>query len=434
MAQGTRPARASDELEQWQSLLRVSTDDHSADTLVETLHRVVDTARDLLGCRYAVLGVVDDTGALEHLVPAGADPRKIKPIGRRPLRDGVLGAVIVDSRTIRLPGPDVDARSIGLPAGHPVASSLLGVPIRSEGRTVGALYLSQPEGDRPFTAADEDAAALVAAAAATAIRRAREAEQQAHRRRWAAEAAQLTRRLLAEVHDEPLRLVVERVHEVAGADLVTVIGRRDEDGYDIRDAAGPAARSVRGQVVESTRSVAAEVMRDATPRLYPDLVTHFPGSVVVERMPFDTALVVPFNGPELGRGALVLLRGAGRPVFTHAELEAITDFAAQIAVALELVRTRDRRSEVAVHDERDRIARDLHDHVIQRLFAIGLAVQSVGAGLDGEAGRRLLAGVDDIDTTIAQIRSTIYQLTGPVLAAQDSLREQVVQLMAEMEP
>jgi signal transduction histidine kinase len=435
MAVATRTGGLTEAREQWQTLLHTLTADALDEPLPHLLQRSAQSACDVVGCRYAVIGIVDETGALEHLVPAGVDPRSVRPIGRRPLQGGLLGTVIVESRTIRLPAPGIDPASVGLPADHPATNSLLGVPIRYDGQTVGALYLSEPDDGRAFTVEHEQLAELVAAAVAAVVKRIRLAAAYEQRQRWLTESAELSRTLLSGEHNDPLRLVVERVLAIAESQLVCMVAERpDGAGYEVIEAAGVREAQVRGQLIERARTVAAKVIADGTPTMFTDLAHTEAYAEIVAITGADAAILVPLSGPGVTRGILAVFRGPGQAAFTTAEVEASRMLAAQVTLALQLAESHAHRERIALLDERDRIARDLHDHVIQRLFAIGLTVQSAGTQVDGDTAKRLIGSVDDIDETIVQIRSTIYRLTGPILSADTSVRARVSRLIDEMEP
>ena len=136
-------------------------------------------------------------------------------------------------------------------------------------------------------------------------------------------------------------------------------------------------------------------------------------------------MVLPLVGMARTRGALVVGRLQGRRLFTSADLEMATTFANHAALALELADARSDRERVALLEDRDRIARDLHDHVIQRLFGAGLTVESIASGLGNDARvGRLSQVVDDIDETIRQIRTSIFRLRGPIAPGAGAVRGQ----------
>jgi signal transduction histidine kinase len=311
---------------------------------------------------------------------------------------------------------------------------LLGLPITHDGRSIGGLYLCEPRGRDRFSSADEQAAGLIAAGVAAAIRRVRLARANKIRQRWLREAADLSRELLAGEIERPLWLVADRVRSMAAAELVAVITEKPgTELFEVLEAAGARADEVRGHVLDSTTTAAGDVLAEGHPRVM-DHLSRGARAYLPRVIGAETAILVPFGAPGSRRGMLTALRLPSQPPFTPTEVELTTTFATQMGLALQLVEGRAHRERAALLDERDRIARDLHDHVIQRLFAVGLAVQSVGAQMEGEPGKRLLAAVDDIDSTIAQIRSTIYRLSGPVVSAESSLRVRVARLLTELEP
>jgi signal transduction histidine kinase len=416
---------------QWQELLQALTSAATDAPLPEILHDTARAACDIIGCRHAVISVIDEVGALEHFVQAGIDSEAAERMGRLPIYDSPLGAVIVDSRTVRVSDTDPAAPT----EDYPSVTTLLGVPIKYDGLTVGGIYLSEPTGGETFTASDEQLAELIAAAAAAAVKRTRLTAAFAQRQRWLTESAELTRLLLSGDHGDPLRLVVERVLAIADAAVVAVVTERaDGQGFEVIDAAGPFAAELRGRLIDLSRTFAARLIADGTPRVCEDLASSAAPADLVELVGAETAILVPLTGPGVDRGLLAVCRHPEQPAFTAAEIEATTVFAGQMTLALQLAESRARRERVTLLDERDRIARDLHDHVIQRLFAIGLTVQSAGAQVDGETSKRLLATVDDIDQTIGQIRSTIYELTGPLVSADSSIRVRAARLIDEMAP
>lgn len=391
----------------WQTLLDVLTSGAPGEPVADVLSRVAESAAEIVGCRHAMITLADTAGAVHHLLPPGAGPQtseRLDPVAR-------AGRASRDDH------------------------SRLGVPITLERRAVGGLYLGDPlERDR-FTAADEQVAGLIAGAAAAIVRRTRLTEDYERRHRWLAESAALTRTLLSGDSGDPMQLVVKHALDVAEADLVAVVAER-EDGrsYEVIDAAGAAAPAVHGRIIDAAHTFAAEVIADGAPRVVNGLGSSNRRSELVNASGAESAVLVPITGPGVERGMLAVFRGPSRPAFAPAEVEAATMFAAHMTLALELADSRAHRERVALLDERDRIARDLHDHVIQRLFAIGLSLQSVAPGLDGEPAKRVLAGVDDIDDTIGQIRSTIYRLTGPVLTAENSIRARLARLIEETAP
>ena len=155
-------------------------------SLDKVLKQITDSARELVGARYAALGVPDAEGRLEKFVTSGIDSQQAENIAHRPLGSGVLGVIMRESRSIRLPRVDDDPRSVGFPSGHPAMNSFLGVPIMAGSQVLGNLYLTDKLGEQgadaqnevtEFTSSDQQLVEMLAAHAAVAIQNARLYEQ-----------------------------------------------------------------------------------------------------------------------------------------------------------------------------------------------------------------------------------------------------------------
>lgn len=386
--------------------------------LPAVLRRIVEAARELVGARYAALGVVAPDGGLAEFIHAGMPEGALDRIGHLPQGKGLLGALIEDPRSIRLRRIADDPRSSGFPAGHPPMTSFLGVPIHIRDEVFGNLYLSESTKGE-FSAEDEELTKAMAATAAAAIDNARLYEAARTQGQWLEASASIIRELLsADAADSgpPLQLIAERSCQIAGADLVTVVlpnGRGADGLADLRVevAVGMAAYDLRGRHVPMQGSLAGRVFSTGEP-----LCVNHPddaglASVASGDLDVGPVLVVPLLGSRRTHGVLSAARLRGRPAFATGELEMASSFANQAAVAIELAEARAEQQRVAMLHERDRIAADLHDHVIQRLFAAGLTLQSVAASLGaGRTRSRIQATITDLDNTISQIRTTIFQL------------------------
>ncbi|MER3389017.1 MAG: GAF domain-containing protein [Microcella sp.] len=360
--------------------------------LTAALQRIVEVARELVGARYGALGVIAPDGGLERFLHDGFTLEQVAALGPPPSGKGILGAVISERKSIRLDRLADDARSVGFPAHHPPMGSFLGVPIPVGDAVFGNLYLTE-RADGPFDDVDEAVIASLAAMAGTAIANSRQYEQSRDDRRWLAASERLNQRLLAgELGPDDLTAVTDVVSELTGTATVVAI--------DSSDDAHEHART--------------ELLRRAA------------GS------PVGPVLIVPLEGgPDGEPGALAVARGERGHPFTAAERETITRFARSVAIARELARIRSDEERIALADERDRIARDLHDHVIQSLFAVGLSLQSVVGDPRTPVGGRLAAQVEAIDATIRQIRHAIYRLDSPAGASDYSLRTRITTLVRQ---
>jgi signal transduction histidine kinase len=400
------------------------------------LRQIVRAACDLVDARYGALGVIGPDGGLEQFVHEGIDDETAARIGSLPKGRGLLGALIEDPRPIRLSRISDDPRSVGFPDHHPPMDSFLGVPIRVRDSIFGNLYLTgRRSGD--FTANDEELIAAVAATAAIAIENARLYEEAGRRQRWLRASAEIGQQLLASTGEDPLSMIARRVKDLADADVVTVVLPAESPGeLMIEVATGLAAEKLTGQSYPSEGTVAAATIETGEPILIANIAKQPEFSLHMRTIvPVGAVMALPLTGWSKPRGSLLVARLAGRYSFTPSDLEMATTFANHAAVALELADARADQQRMVLLEDRDRIARDLHDHVIQRLFAAGLTVQSLQAG-ERELARtaKFEQVVTDLDDTIRQIRTSIFDLRGSLAPASASVRTQLVDVIADQVP
>lgn len=398
-----------------------------------TLDHIVRAAVHHVDATYGAMGMLTPDGrALDRFVVVGMGPADHERIGRLPTGEGILGLLVRHPEPVRLDDLRAHPASAGFPEGHPQMRSFLGVPVRVRDAVFGHLYLTEKRSGGPFTEADEEIAQALAAVAGLAIDNARLVELTDQRRAWAQAGTDIATALLSGADpDEVLRSTAPRVAELAGADaaglLVPVPGA--DDVLTVVDAVGPQAPDVGGvripvrdtRLGAAHRSGVAVVLEDVadTP---PGTPTEGPLIELVGELSGDygSALLVPLGGPP-ALGTVVALRNRGRAQFDDGTLEQATAFATQATVALELARSHQRERRLQVEADRDRIARDLHDHVVQRIFATGLALDRVARSLQESAPEiagRIADRVDELDTTITHIRTAIFELreagdTGP---------------------
>ncbi|MCK7622847.1 GAF domain-containing protein [Streptomyces sp. RS10V-4] len=378
------------------------------------LHRIVESAVALVDAEYGALGVLGEEGTITQFLTVGMDEATVARIGHYPRGEGILGLLVREPEPLRLADLSQHPASTGFPPGHPPMTSFLGAPVRVRDRVFGNLYLTNKKGGAPFDADDEAVLQTLAAAAGVAIDNARLYDDARRRQRWLAAGNELTRSLLS--GEEP-PAVLERftgtVREMAGADLVTLavpVGDRGE--LVIEAAAGTCAAEVRGLALPAT-TLAAKVFASGETVLS-EAVSADPraegGSAsMVELGP---AFLVPLGTRAHVRGVLQVANVPGGPLFPDAVVDMVIGFGNQAALALEVAERRRDSEQMLVLTDRDRIARDLHDLVIQRLFAGALTLQStLGRVADRpQVSERVQRVVDDLDDTIKIIRSTIYGL------------------------
>jgi signal transduction histidine kinase len=401
--------------------------------LHSTLERIVAAGCRLTGARYGALGVIGPDRTLVKFITEGISPEQHRLIGDLPRGHGVLGLLIEDPRPIRLPDITAHPRAYGFPKHHPMMRSFLGVPVRIRDQVFGNLYLAEKAGGGQFTDDDEELMIALSVAAGAAIENARLYAQARRRQRWLEAAAEITGVLLGEINrTAALQLVADRAREVAEADLALVLlYDRDADELSVEVAAGTAAGSVpdglAGAVVGPARGEFAGVLADRRIAVVEDL-----GKVIEWPVPVETgtALLVPLAAGGESLGVLAVAYRSGSVAFAEdPDVALVETFAGQAALALERVRAQEEREQLAVLGDRERIARDLHDVVIQRLFAAGMQLQGAARyAARPEVRQRIDAVVDDLDATIRDIRGAIFELRAP---ARGELRTEIRALVDE---
>ena len=382
------------------------------------LQRITDAAVELVGAQYGALGVVSPEGGLEQFITVGMGPEDIARIGHLPEGHGLLGALIADPHPIRTPTIADHPLSTGFPKGHPPMTSFLGVPIRVRDEVYGNLYLSNQEHGE-FTAEDEQLVTALAATAGIAIENARLYSDTQRRQAWTAASAEITAALLAGDEGDTFAKVADRMLRLASADAVWVLlPSADAATHRIAVAAGVDAQLLTGTDHPASPAYSALV----EPRLLDERTA---GSLPSDGRPLGSVLAVPLPDG----GVLIVARLAGGSHFARDDLELAAAFAGQVSVAMELAAARSDRQRIELLEDRGRIARDLHDHVIQQLFATGLELQALAS--TDETPSRLLQSVAGIDASISHIRTIIYALAAPTSDPHATVRSAVLDLVRE---
>ena len=396
--------------------------------LRSVLTRLVESATRLTGAQYAAMGVIGGSGDdLVEFVTTGIDEEHHRLIGDLPRGRGILGLLIREPQAIRMDELAAHPASVGFPAHHPPMTTFLGVPVRIRGTVFGNLYLTEKAGGEPFTEQDEQLVEALARAAGYVIENARAYGLSERRRQWLEASAELTETLQPPIElEDARRAITEMARAVSHVRATALLSReRDaEDGTpDGVQRATVLAVSCDPQDAELVDAVLARIALESYPS-GADAVA-FQGDEL-------GATVIPLRAHLARAGALVAMfdTATGPPGVEDQEL--LASFADQAGLALDRAQAVVDREELAVISDRERIARDLHDVVIQRLFATGLQLQGVAsvAG-DSEVGTRLGLAVDDLDLTIKAIRGTIFELQHRQV---DSLRAEVRALVRDYVP
>ncbi|MGW3652892.1 GAF domain-containing protein [Streptomyces sp. NPDC000878] len=408
--------------------------------LEQALRRIVEAAAVLVDAEYAALGVIGPDGRrLSAFHTVGVGEEQIARIGPYPEGHGILGELIHHPEPLRLAKISEHAASYGFPAHHPPMNTFLGVPIRVRDQVFGNLYLTEKRGGAQFDEDDVSVTLTLAVAAGVAIDNARLYEESRLRERWLRANAEVTHSLMSGGESvEVLALIAERAGEITGSALAAVaLPMEDTKSLAVEIAVGMDAQAHRGLVLAMDKSLMGLAFSGAAPVTSAD-VTH-DERISLEPPRFGglgPAVAVPIGTGDAGpRGVVLLARKAGQPVFSATETETLQSFAAQAAVAMELAERRQDAEAVAVLMDRDRIARDLHDLAIQRLFATGMTLQSAGRFIEHEeAAERVVRAVDDLDETIKIIRSTIFGLRTRGGPGEAGLRARAVRVVGEAAP
>ncbi|MFJ9447769.1 GAF domain-containing sensor histidine kinase [Kitasatospora sp. NPDC101235] len=380
-----------------------------------TLHRIAVGAAELVDARYAALGVIAPGGTgLADFIHVGVDDETAAAIGELPAGRGILGALIDRPEPLRLTDLGADPRSSGFPPDHPQMRTFLGVPIRIRAEVFGNLYLTEKKGGGAFTPEDEQVVHALAAAAGVAIENSRLYEEGRRRERWIAGAAAVATALLsAEQAEAALTVAAEQVRELADAAIGMILlptGPEGEGDGQMRvaHASGELAEFVRGELLPR-ESFAARLL--AGESVYLDDMSSDPTVVMRLARRFGPSMAVPMVAAGRVLGGLCVWRPRGALPFTDSEKQLAQTFASQAALALRLAEGQRDQQRLAVFQDRDRIARDLHDLVIQRLFATGMMLESAARrAIVPEVRTGIGKAVDELDATIQEVRTTIYAL------------------------
>lgn len=403
------------------------------------LRRIVEAAVSLAGARYGALGLIGGGGRLAEFVPVGLSEAEIAGIDHWPRGEGVLGLLIHDPKSLRLGDVRAHPKSSGFPEGHPRMRSFLGVPVRIRGEVLGNLYLTEKAGGAKFTADDEAVVSALGAAAGVAIENARLYDDSQRQQRWLRASAEITTRLLSGTDaGEVLAALAAQALELSGADLA-VVALPDEncERLVIEHADGVGAEAARGLVLPVRGSLSGQVLNSGRLRQVADFAADEQVSAAARSAMshIGPAVLFPLGVSGHVRGVFTVGRRRGALPFPQAVTDVVASFAAQAGAALELAERRRTAERMMMYEDRERIARDLHDHVIQRLYATGMSLAgTVPILARPEAPGRIHSAVDAMDETIRDIRSTIFALHSRREDAAPGLRRQIVAVIDEMTP
>ncbi|MUL85129.1 MULTISPECIES: GAF domain-containing protein [unclassified Mycolicibacterium] len=395
-----------------------------------TLSTIVQTAIQLVDARYGALGVRGDDHELTEFVYQGIDDETRALIGDLPGGRGVLGVLIDDPKPIRLEDIHQHPASVGFPPNHPPMRTFLGVPVRIRDEVFGNLYLTDKTNGQPFSEDDEVLVQALAAAAGIAVENARLYQLSRDRQAWIAATRDIGTELLGGTDPATVfRMVADEALKLTGADRIVVVVPGSEGPADKADTLVVAATAGSPTAIDVI-PVGPQAVEDAVGAAFRDGTPHR-----LDRFELDgsggPALVLPLRTVDTVAGVLVAVRADGARGFTAEQLDMAAAFADQAAVAWQLASSQRSMRELEILADRDRIARDLHDHVIQRLFAVGLSLQgTIPRAHSPEVQRRLTDTVDDLQAVIQEIRTAIFDLHGSQ-AGTTRLRHRLDEVIAQ---
>ncbi|WP_121437241.1 GAF domain-containing sensor histidine kinase [Actinomadura pelletieri] len=399
--------------------------------LESVLRRITEAATTLVDARYGALGVISEEGErLVQFVTVGVGDQEIKAIGHWPHGHGILGLLIREPHPIRMPDLGEHPDSYGFPPGHPPMRTFLGVPIRVRDEVFGNLYLTEKAGGGEFDQEDEIVVTALATAAGVAIENARLYEETRRRERWLEASQEISTALLSGTDPhEVIALVAQRAREIAEAELATVALAEEGDTHFVVECAdGAGSEDLIGLRLPLDHSVAGPVFADGVALRLADGSEAAREAKVPEQVRVGPLILVPLGVGAAARGVISVINPPGGAVFSEGTQRLLEAFAGQAAVALELAERRRDAERLILLEDRDRIARDLHDTVIQRLFATAMGLMAtLKLTQRREVAVRVQRAVDDLDDTIRQIRSSIFALQGP--DEEESLRSRLHELV-----
>ncbi|WP_433733895.1 sensor histidine kinase [Nocardia sp. CA-129566] len=409
--------------------------------LDNTLRSIVHTAIELVDAEYGALGVREtdkNSHQLAEFVYEGIDDRTRVMIGDLPRGHGVLGLLIEEPKPLRLTNLSKHPSSVGFPAHHPPMRTFLGVPVKVRNEVFGNLYLTEKAGGQEFTEDDEVVVQALAAAAGIAIANARLYEQSRIRQQWLEANRDVATELLAGGEpDTALELVANRALTLSQSACTFLALPEDPDipTEDITElvvaaAAGVGADELLGERIPMDESNSGEAFRSGEFVAVDELRFR---PVFYEPSKFGPALILPLRAKDSVIGVLATVQPPGAQPLDEAGQSMMAAFSDQAALALQQATTQRRMRELDVLADRDRIARDLHDHVIQRLFAVGLSLQSTAQRARApEVKSRLTDTIADIQSIVQDIRHSIFDLHSGTTADAPTLRKRLHTVITDM--
>ncbi|WP_375487213.1 GAF domain-containing protein [uncultured Jatrophihabitans sp.] len=358
------------------------------------LDRLLLAAVSLTRADYGAVAVLSPSGAVAQTVVHHAELAERASWRRvlEPLGDETGGSASAADR----------ARAVG-------DARLLGVDLSARNAPSLELYVGVEDASN----FDDEAAQLLQALAelaATAVENALLNEEAERSKDWLHASGEIARTLLSDADPDMVLQVVTRALHVAEADNVGLLLPDGDARLRVAVSTGRGGGDFRGRVIDADSSSLGRAALRGESMLVDDISTIVRDDYVNVH-DFGSVMAAPLVDARGVRGSVVAIRRRGRPGFSARDLDLISTFADQLALALEMDDARRRGEWVKVLEDRHRIAKDLHDNVMQRLFAIGVGLQSMAGGsLPPDTARRLTRYISDLDETIDDIRTRVFGL------------------------
>jgi signal transduction histidine kinase len=397
------------------------------------LQRIVDLAAQVTDARYAALGVIGEDGKLIEFVTSGISAKQRRAIGALPTGRGVLGLLIHEPKAVRIKNIADHPRSVGFPPNHPAMRSFLGAPVQAMGRVYGNIYLAEKRSANEFSPEDEASAIVLATQAGVAIANATLYDEVRSREQWLEAVRDITDRVLREGEEEPLlERIAEHARQLAGADAATIITVSGTPGELIVAAAvGARSREVRGQTLPAAGSISGAVMRSGEVMSFDDVSADSRAFLPIVRLgQHGPAVFVPLRVPAGAAGTLMVAKLKGSSPFGERKVRLVETLAGQASVAIEYGRAQTELRRLGLMEERERIAKELHDGIIQSLFAVGMSLQGTALMASSpDVTGRVERAVEELDRVIRDLRNYIFGLRPGILA--DRQLDQALRVLGE---
>ena len=395
------------------------------DTSLESLlTRIATLACEQAGARYAALGVNNDKGVLEKFIPIGITEADREKMNHLPIGRGLLGELTRTKKSIRLSNLHADPRSSGYPKSHPAMTSFLGVPIYIGDKNLGQIYITDKVGEDEFSEDDQILIEMMAAYAAVAITNARmysgliQNEKVITRRN---ENLALLNELASTMatssdQNEILEKALNQLMDYLRLEVGEIF-LMEEDRRSLKLALHRGEivdRIWRNKTFNLGEGYIGVTAKDGQPRLL-DLPIENDNleldEAVTERN-FRQLAILPLMGRQGTLGVMCVGTSHPQPL-DELEMQFLATISSWLGTSIENMQLNLQGRRLAILEERERIGMDLHDGIIQSIYAVGLTLEHARLLLneDKDAARhRIEQSIVDLNSAIRDIRSYILDL------------------------